>query len=469
MIVRYTALVVLLAGAADVLADKYYLVTGADARHYPGATRLLFGPGGVPGEIYDGDRLAGTSDVGIIVPYRGSAGTQPKYQPNYLGSLSMLYRRGTIPAVGGIPILGIEFLGGPLLDLDGNLSNGVRRLVPVDPNDPNAPPGQALEIPDTDSFIRLETDLAGGTIELLDFDATGCNEGAPNFGPDICTILVTIAGTEAFGQKTGPINPAVDTRTGVLTPFNGLSGTLEGVYAVTNLGFELWEDSIDPYTSAPAVLGSMQFLGTLEGWLVVADPQTGQFPLLAGEGLGSTRWPDVDVAHVGTVVTTSHGLAGGSATIFGGAGADNYAASGNGGLALADYGGDLGAYLEAVVLPRLPDGADRFVYLESAGFGVNNSFDPVYTDTIGYDVVLVAATGCGPFVPGDVNCDGSVGFADLNPFVAALSGGESAWRATGLASEDCRFRCQNDINGDGFVDFADINAFVALLSGRPLG
>jgi len=460
----FTCLFLLSTSAA--LADRYYLLVGADARHYPGQERFLTGPTGTPGPIYDGDRLAGTSDVGPLVPYVGSPGTQPLYDPNYLGSLSMLYRRGTIPFAGGVPILGIEFLGGPLLDLDGELANGVRRLTPVDPNDPNAPPDDPVEIPDTNSFIELVPDFADLTISLADFDATGTNEGAPNFGPDICTILVTIAGTTAYGEKTGPINPGIDTRLGALTPFAGNSGTLAGVYRITGLGFEVWEDSIDPFTSSPSVLGTMQFLGTWQGWLVRRDPLSGQYPALAGEGLGSTAWPLVDTAHIGQTYNTANGLAGGSATILNGAGGDLYTAPGNGGLPLTDYGGDLGAYLDAQVVPRLAPGDDNFVYLESAGFGINNSFDPVFSDTVGWDVAIIAATSCGGFVAGDVNCDGQVDFADINPFVAALSAGESAWQQFTM-SEDCTFVCVNDISRDGVVDFGDINPFVALLTGTP--
>ena len=48
---------------------------------------------------------------------------------------------------------------------------------------------------------------------------------------------------------------------------------------------------------------------------------------------------------------------------------DVFSASGNGGLALADFGGDLGAYLDAVVVPLVDPLSGSFVYLESVGFG----------------------------------------------------------------------------------------------------
>jgi hypothetical protein len=63
--------------------------------------------------------------------------------------------------------------------------------------------------------------------------------------------------------------------------------------------------------------------------------------------------------------------------------------------------------------------------------------------------------------PGDLNCDGSVNFADINPFVLYLSN-FSTWQTTyaSCLSEN------GDINGDGtYPSFGDINPFVALLSG----
>jgi hypothetical protein len=63
-------------------------------------------------------------------------------------------------------------------------------------------------------------------------------------------------------------------------------------------------------------------------------------------------------------------------------------------------------------------------------------------------------------VPGDLNCDGSVAFGDINPFVLALADPT----AYGSAYPDCNV-LNGDINADGSVDCADINPFVALLTG----
>ena len=40
--------------------------------------------------------------------------------------------------------------------------------------------------------------------------------------------------------------------------------------------------------------------------------------------------------------------------------------------------------------PAINPLSESFVFLESAGFGMNNSFDPVFHDSVGYDVVIVA-------------------------------------------------------------------------------
>jgi hypothetical protein len=64
---------------------------------------------------------------------------------------------------------------------------------------------------------------------------------------------------------------------------------------------------------------------------------------------------------------------------------------------------------------------------------------------------------------GDLNCDGEVGFGDINPFVLYLSN-YSTW-LTEFA--DCN-PLNGDINGDGTYgqgSFADINPFVILLTG----
>jgi hypothetical protein len=59
---------------------------------------------------------------------------------------------------------------------------------------------------------------------------------------------------------------------------------------------------------------------------------------------------------------------------------------------------------------------------------------------------------------GDVNCDGVVGFGDINPFIQALTE-----RADYRESYPGCWPENADINGDGSVDFLDINPFIDLL------
>jgi photosystem II stability/assembly factor-like uncharacterized protein len=79
--------------------------------------------------------------------------------------------------------------------------------------------------------------------------------------------------------------------------------------------------------------------------------------------------------------------------------------------------------------------------------------------------LLAATQGRGAWsvpiaIPGDMNGDGVVDFADINPFVMALAD------PTGYAEQypDMDANLSGDMNGDGLLDFADINGFVFLLA-----
>lgn len=433
-----TLIAVILAGPA--WAEKYTLITGVDARLWPGSARSvtpLPGPG-FPGTFYDGDRLAGTSDVGPTVSYVG-LGT-PLFQPNEFGSTSFLYHRGSVPLgpPGQLPLMGVDFLGGVRLDLDGDSNDAGRSLIPVTGQSPVAVTGLG-------SFVELRFDTAAGDVELLNIDATGNNEGGPNIQAETATVLVTLAGTSSTGETGAAINPGVDTRLGTLTPFTG-GGSLTGVYQIADLGFEFWYDSIDPTSSTAGALGTVQWLGVMSGWMIERDSTTGQFPTLSGEGLGTTIWPLVDDQYVSDVYNSAIS---GTATISAGSPADLYTAANNGGLALTDFGGDIGAYLDNVIVPLLPASAQRFVYLDAAGCGVSNSSDPVFFDTIAYDVVLIAVDeSC----PGDINMDGQVDLADLALLLAAY----------GSSTGDAAYNSDADFNGNGAIGLDDLAALLSV-------
>lgn len=75
-------------------------------------------------------------------------------------------------------------------------------------------------------------------------------------------------------------------------------------------------------------------------------------------------------------------------------------------------------------------------------------------------VVCFDVPDCLQVLRGDTNCDGSIDFGDIDPFVSALSGQQAYLRLY----PDCQWSAA-DANGDGLVNFADIDPFVALLGG----
>ena len=87
----------------------------------------------------------------------------------------------------------------------------------------------------------------------------------------------------------------------------------------------------------------------------------------------------------------------------------------------------------------------------------NNSVDEG-----GVDAVRVRDIWCSLAGNGDCNCDGTVDYADIDPFVAALScvgGNPDCWPPAGVPT-DCPW-LNADCDGDGSVTYADIDAFVA--------
>lgn len=69
--------------------------------------------------------------------------------------------------------------------------------------------------------------------------------------------------------------------------------------------------------------------------------------------------------------------------------------------------------------------------------------------------------GVPPYAVGDLNCDGSVNFFDIDPFVLAITM-PAAYEAT---YPDCDINLA-DLNQDGLVNFFDIDPFVLLITGK---
>jgi hypothetical protein len=98
---------------------------------------------------------------------------------------------------------------------------------------------------------------------------------------------------------------------------------------------------------------------------------------------------------------------------------------------------------------------------EIIGFPSPAQISPVASDhrPVLADLILPAAVA---WSAGDLNCDASVDFADINPFVLALC--DPALYVQTFPG--CPV-ANADINCDGSVGFGDINPFVALLSSSP--
>lgn len=90
------------------------------------------------------------------------------------------------------------------------------------------------------------------------------------------------------------------------------------------------------------------------------------------------------------------------------------------------------------------------------GAGDDQGVVQVQSD-VGDDEFVVTGVWLPPFsgCQGDFNCDGTIDFQDIDPFIAELSMGPSCCDGIG-------YNC--DVNGDGRVDFQDVDAFVVLLS-----
>jgi hypothetical protein len=156
----------------------------------------------------------------------------------------------------------------------------------------------------------------------------------------------------------------------------------------------------------------------------------------------------VDTSGLGETINTACGSVP-TVVIGDGPAADKFTAPGEGGLPLTDFGGDLGAYLDAMVVPLIDSASPSFVYLQSAGFGINNSSDPIYFDSVGYDIVIIAEQAFEP--DGDFDGDGDVDLADYGGFQRCFTGPGAGSIAPGCERVD--FDSDVDVDLDDYAEF----------------
>lgn len=108
-----------------------------------------------------------------------------------------------------------------------------------------------------------------------------------------------------------------------------------------------------------------------------------------------------------------------------------------------------------------PWGYHPFVQVGQNFCTVGGVFEQYTQLTSGWDYYQLATMRTADLgICGDLNCDGEVTFADIDPFVLALSGPSAYYSQY----PDCNW-LSADCNGDGSVAFDDIDPFVALLGG----
>ncbi len=135
---------------------------------------------------------------------------------------------------------------------------------------------------------------------------------------------------------------------------------------------------------------------------------------------------------------------------------------------------------DTIIYPEPPEppgvSADLLIGLDAAGFGTVSATNVFLGDvtvdvppfgTITVPVKRIRVVGevtaaAGVYAKGDMNCDVSVDFGDINGFVDALVDPD----AYAANYPDCD-RLNGDIDGNGSVGFEDINPFVDLLLQMP--
>jgi len=136
-------------------------------------------------------------------------------------------------------------------------------------------------------------------------------------------------------------------------------------------------------------------------------------------------------------------------------------------VALIMMGGDLRMFLDLHAFIVIFGGATAATLtIDPATTGDAGAYHCVATNACGQAVSDAALLSITPgLCRGDANCDGAIGLADIDRFVAGIPNNEAGWAAMfpgGSPPVGCTF-ANCDVNGNGNVGFDDIDPFVALI------
>ncbi len=106
--------------------------------------------------------------------------------------------------------------------------------------------------------------------------------------------------------------------------------------------------------------------------------------------------------------------------------------------------------------PTLNNGASATIGYQAGGHLTDAQWSFNVPDVVQAGTVLTILP---PYALGDMNCDGTVDFGDINPFVLAISDPSGY----AVAYPMCNI-LNGNMNCDGAFDFGDINPFVACLA-----
>ena len=312
--------------------------------------------------------------------------------------------------------------------------------------------GADLEDSNGDSSGRARVLSGSDGSVLYNFDGDSANDSFGNSvsgagdvnGDGFADLIVGAVGDDNISRNGGSARVLSGSDGSVLHTFDGDRPNDQFGFSVSGAG------DVDGDGKADLIVGARfsDFNGTNSGLARVLSGSDGSILyVLEGDNpndlFGSTVSGAGDVNGdgkadliVGALQDDNNGIGSGNARVI----------SGSDGSILYSFDGDMPNDNFGVSVSGAGDvngdGIDDFIV------GAENGG----TNFGGYARVFVSQISAPVCVLGDVDLSGSVDFLDIQPFIAALSGGAN--------------QCEADCDQSGMVDFLDIQPFIAILSSQ---